>query len=29
MKSLKSWPAVNEALYGFAEAVKGQEFVRI
>jgi glutathione S-transferase len=26
MKRLPSWPKVNEALYGFAEAVKGQKF---
>jgi glutathione S-transferase len=29
MKRLPSWPKVNEALYGYAEAVKGQPFVRI
>jgi glutathione S-transferase len=29
MKQLKSWPAVNEALDGFREAVKGQEFVHV
>ena len=29
MKRLSSWPKVNEALYGYAEAVKGQPFVRI
>jgi glutathione S-transferase len=29
MKKLPSWPKINEALYGFAEAVKGQPFVRI
>ena len=29
MKRLPSWPKVNEVLYGFAEAVKGQPFVRI
>ena len=26
MKRLPSWPEVNEALYGYAEAVKGQTF---
>jgi glutathione S-transferase len=26
MKRLPSWPKVNEALYGFAEAVKDQKF---
>jgi len=26
MKKLKSWPKVNEVFYGFAEAVKGQQF---
>jgi glutathione S-transferase len=26
MKRLRSWPEVNEALYGYAEAVKGQTF---
>ena len=26
MKALKSWPEINEALYGFAEMVKDQEF---
>jgi hypothetical protein len=26
MKRLPSWPEVNEALYGFAEAVKDQKF---
>lgn len=26
MKRLPSWPTVNEALYGFAEAVKDQKF---
>jgi glutathione S-transferase len=26
MKRLQSWPEVNEALYGYAEAVKGQTF---
>jgi glutathione S-transferase len=26
MKRLPSWPKVNEALYGYAEAVKGQKF---
>jgi glutathione S-transferase len=26
MKRLPSWPKVNEALYGYAEAVKGQPF---
>jgi hypothetical protein len=29
MKQLKSWPKVNEALYGYAEAVKGQPFVTV
>jgi len=29
MKQLPSWPAVNEALYGFAEAVKDQPFEAI
>ena len=29
MKRLRSWPKINEALYGYAEAVKGQPFVRI
>ncbi len=29
MKRLPSWPKINEALYGYAEAVKGQPFVRI
>jgi glutathione S-transferase len=29
MKKLLSWPRINEALYGFAEAVKGQPFVRL
>jgi glutathione S-transferase len=29
MKRLPSWPQINEALYGYAEAVKGQPFVRI
>ena len=29
MKRLPSWPKLNEALYGYAEAVKGQPFVRI
>jgi glutathione S-transferase len=29
MKQLPSWPEVNEALYGFAEAVKGQPFVTV
>ena len=29
MKRLSSWPQINEALYGYAEAVKGQPFVRI
>ena len=29
MKRLPSWDKVNEALYGFAESVKGQPFVRI
>ena len=27
MKQLKSWPKVNEALYGFAEAVRDRPFV--
>jgi glutathione S-transferase len=27
MKKLRSWPKVNEALYGYAEAVKNQAFV--
>jgi glutathione S-transferase len=26
MKKLKSWPSVNEALYGYAEAVRDQPF---
>jgi glutathione S-transferase len=26
MKRLRSWPKTNEALYGFAESVKGQKF---
>jgi glutathione S-transferase len=26
MKQLKSWPQINEALYGFADMVKDQEF---
>ena len=26
MKRLRSWPKINEALYGFAELVKGQKF---
>ena len=26
MKRLPSWPKVNEALYGYAEAVKDQKF---
>ncbi len=26
MKRLRSWPKINEALYGFAESVKGQKF---
>ena len=26
MKKLKRWPKVNEALYGYAEAVKDQKF---
>lgn len=29
MKKLKSWPAVNEVLYGFAESVKDQKFVAV
>jgi glutathione S-transferase len=29
MKQLPSWPRINEALYGFAEAVKGQPFVTV
>ena len=29
MKKLKSWPMVNEALYGFANAVKQQKFSAI
>lgn len=29
MKKLKSWPKVNEALYGLAEAVKDQKFETI
>ena len=29
MKRLRSWPKVNEALYGFAEAVKDQKFEAI
>lgn len=29
MKQLKSWPQTNEALYGFAEAVKDQPFETI
>ncbi len=29
MKQLSSWPQVNEALYGLAEAVKDQEFVAL
>jgi len=29
MKRLPSWPKINEALYGYAEAVKGQPFVRL
>jgi glutathione S-transferase len=29
MKALKSWPEVNEALYGYAEAVKDQPFETI
>jgi glutathione S-transferase len=29
MKRLPSWPKVNEALYGFAEAVKDQKFETI
>jgi glutathione S-transferase len=29
MKRLPSWPKVNEALYGYAEAVKGQKFEAI
>ena len=27
VKRLKSWPKVNEALYGYAEAIKDQPFV--
>jgi glutathione S-transferase len=26
MRRLRNWPKVNEALYGFAESVKGQKF---
>lgn len=26
MKQLQSWEAINEALYGFADAVKDQTF---
>jgi glutathione S-transferase len=29
MKQLPSWPRINEALYGYAEAVKGQPFVMV
>jgi glutathione S-transferase len=29
MKKLKSWPAINEALYGFANAVKDVPFVAV
>jgi len=29
MKQLKSWSAVNEALYGFADMVKDREFDRV
>jgi len=29
MKKLKTWPKVNEALYGLRDAVKDQEFVAI
>ncbi|MEQ9812868.1 MAG: glutathione S-transferase family protein [Azospirillaceae bacterium] len=29
MKQLKSWPSVNEALYGFADMVKEREFDRV
>ena len=29
MKQLKSWPEINEALYGFADAVKDQPFEAI
>ena len=29
MKKLKSWPPINEALYGFAGMVKDKDFVRI
>jgi glutathione S-transferase len=29
MKELPSWPKINEALYGYAEAVKGQPFVTV
>jgi hypothetical protein len=26
VKRMRSWPKINEALYGFAESVKGQKF---
>lgn len=29
MKKLKSWPEINEALYGFASAVKDLQFVAV
>jgi glutathione S-transferase len=29
MKQLPSWPRINQAFYGFAEAVKGQPFVMV
>ena len=29
MKKLASWPKVNEAMEGFREAVKGQQFVNV
>jgi hypothetical protein len=29
MKALKSWPKVNEVLYGFAGSLKDQKFVAI
>ena len=29
MKKLKSWPKINEALYGYAESVKNQPFVAV
>ncbi len=29
MKQLNSWPEINEALYGFADAVKDQQFEAI